>query len=126
MFNRAVCFVKIKPTLSQVVTVLKENRISSGLSSLGSVLYRRTSTICSVVTGEKDVEGYDLGLINNSLVNEFKYKCLKGITDQGLIASKKRTINSIIRAMKGLHRMSIYDGYNMEFVDCENQSFIVD
>lgn len=128
MFNRKK-FALSKdptPTLSQVVNLLQENRISSGLSQNSVQSYTDAlRRFIRVVTGEKDVEGYDLGLINNSLVNEFKFKCLKGVTDQGLIASKKRTINSIIRAMKAVFtRPSIYEGYNLEFVDCiKNQEF---
>ena len=107
------------PTISQVVQILKSNRISSGLNKSSVQNYvDGLKRFARVVTGEKDVDDFDLGLINDSLFRNFKSKSLKGLTDQALIAAKKRTINSNIRSMKAIFtRISLFDGYNMEFVD---------
>ena len=107
------------PTLSQVVEILKGNRVSSGLSKSSVQNYTDgLKRFARVISGEHEVDDFDLGSINDSMFRNFKVKCLSGITDQGLIASKKRTINSITRAMKAIFtRMSIYENYNMDFVD---------
>jgi len=107
------------PTLSQVVKVLQDNRISSGLSQSSVRSYTDgLKRFARVVTGEHEVDDFDLGVINDNMFRNFKVKSLSGITDQGLIASKKRTINSIIRSMKAIFtRISMFEDYNMDFVD---------
>lgn len=107
------------PTLSQVVKVLQDNRISSGLSQSSVRSYTDgLKRFARVVTGEHEVDDFDLGRVNDNMFRNFKVKSLSGITDQGLIASKKRTINSIIRSMKAVFtRISMFEDYNMDFVD---------
>jgi integrase len=108
------------PTISQVVQILKDNRISSGVGERCLKNYADgLKRFARVVTGEKEVDGFDLGKLNDNMFRDFKLKSLRGITDQALIASKKRTLNSIIRGMKAVFtRLSIFEGYNLEFVDC--------
>jgi len=107
------------PTLSQVVKVLQDNRVSSGLSQSSVRVYTDgLKRFARVVTGEQEVDDFDLGCINDNMFRDFKLKSLSGIADQGLIASKKRTINSIIRSMKAVFtRISMFEDYNMDFVD---------
>ena len=121
MFNRKKFCLSKDPTpkLSEVITILKDNRISSGLSKSSIQNYiDGLNRFIRVVAGKKDVGSFDLGRVNDAMFRNFKAKCLNNITDQALIASKKRTINSNIRAMKAVFtRMSMFEGYNMEFVE---------
>lgn len=108
------------PTIAQVENILKENRISSGLTQKSIKSYLDNfKRFARVLSNSKDVDNFDLGQINDSAFRRFKTKSLSGIKDQALIASKKRTVNTIIRSMKAIFtRTSIYEGYNMEFVEC--------
>ena len=115
-------FAKTKaptPKLVDVVTILDANRVSSGMSKTTLKSYLDgLRKFARMMTGRKDVGDFDLGTITDKMIRDFKTKSLDGITDQALIQSKKRTINSNIRQLKALFsRLSLFEDYDTEFVD---------
>ena len=107
------------PKLADVVYILEKNRISSGMSKTTLKSYLDgLRKFARMMTGRKDVGDFDLGTITDKMIRDFKTKSLDGITDQALIQSKKRTINSNIRQLKALFsRLSLFEDYDTEFVE---------
>lgn len=121
MFNRKkFALSKLPtPTVGEVIRVLSGSRVSSGLSA-GSIQNYTDALrrFVRVVTERHEIDDFDLGLVNDALIRKFKTRCLSGIKDEGLIASKKRTINSILRSMKAVFsRESLYEDYDLGFVE---------
>ena len=107
------------PKLVDVANILENNRISSGMSKTTLKSYLDgLRKFARVMTGRKDVGDFDLGTITDKMIRDFKTKSLDGITDQALIQSKKRTLNSNIRQLKALFsRLSLFEDYDTEFVE---------
>ena len=121
MFQRKR-FAKMKPPtpkLVDVANILEKNRISSGMSKTTLKSYLDgLRKFARVMTGRKDVGDFDLGTITDKMIRDFKTKSLDGITDQALIQSKKRTLNSNIRQLKALFsRPSLFEDYDTDFVE---------
>ena len=115
-------FAKTKaptPKLVDVATILDANRVSSGMSKTTLKSYLDgLRKFARMMTGRKDVGDFDLGTITDKMIRDFKTKSLDGITDQALIQSKKRTINSNIRQLKALFsRLSLFEDYDTDFVE---------
>ena len=107
------------PKLVDVANILENNRISSGMSKTTLKSYLDgLRKFARMMTGRKDVGDFDLGTITDKMIRDFKTKSLDGITDQALIQSKKRTLNSNIRQLKALFsRLSLFEDYDTEFVE---------
>jgi len=107
------------PKIKDVEYVLEKSRISSGMSSRTLKGYLDVlRKFARVVTGHKDVSDFDLGTVTDSMIRNFKADSLKGITDQALIQSKQRTLNTNIRQLKALFsRLSLFEDYDTEFVE---------
>lgn len=115
-------FAKTKPPsplLSDVVRILEENRISSGMAKNTLKAYCDTlRTFARNVTGEKKVDDFDLGDITETLIRKWKTGHLKDLKDEALIASRKRTLNSKMRQLKSLFsRASLFENFDMDFVE---------
>lgn len=107
------------PRLSDVVQILEDSRVSSGMSKTTLKSYLdNLRKFARVVTGEKEVSEFDLGTITDVMIRKFKTDLLKDIKDEGLIQSRKRTINSNIRQLKALFsRPALFEAYDMDFVE---------
>lgn len=107
------------PTVSDVVRVLEDSRISSGMSKTTLKSYLdNLRKFARFVTGKKEVSDFDLGNITDATIRKFKTDSLKDIKDEGLIQSRKRTLNSNIRQLKALFsRPSLFEAFDMDFVE---------
>ena len=106
------------PTIGDVEGILKREASALGVKK-GTVKDYLDSLkrFARVLTGKKSVQSFNLGQINDRAFRTFKTKALHGITDQAVIASKKRTLNSHLRAIKAVfsEEKNIYDGYSLSF-----------
>lgn len=107
------------PTVSDVVQVLEDSRISSGMSKVTLKSYLdNLRKFARFVSGKQNVDDFDLGTITDVMIRKFKTDLLKDIEDEGLIQSRKRTINSNIRQLKALFsRPALFDAFDMDFVE---------
>ncbi|MBO88544.1 MAG: hypothetical protein CMP14_03405 [Rickettsiales bacterium] len=107
------------PTVSDVVQVLEDSRISSGMSKTTLKSYLdNLRKFARFVTGKENVNDFDLGNITDATIRKFKTDSLKDIKDEGLIQSRKRTLNSNIRQLKALFsRPALFDAFDMDFVE---------
>lgn len=107
------------PLLEEVVEILEESRISSGMAKNTLKAYCDTlRAFARNVTGEKKVDDFDLGDITDTLIRKWKTGHLKDLKDEALIASRKRTLNSKMRQLKSLFsRPSLFESYDMDFVE---------
>jgi integrase len=104
------------PKVSEVEKRCKENLIPMGISAGTLKDYMDClKRFVRVITEDKDVESYDLGNLTDNSFKTYKIKVLNNIKDQAIIASKKRTINTKIRAIKALFNHDIYDGFDISF-----------
>jgi integrase len=107
------------PRIFEVVQILEDSRISSGMSKTTLKSYLdNLRKFARVASGKKEVSDFDLGTITDVMIRKFKTDLLKDIEDEGLIQSRKRTINSNIRQLKALFsRPSLFESFDMDFVD---------
>ena len=107
------------PTVDEVMEILRESRIASGMTEKTLRSYfDNLKKFARTMTGKKEVGDFDMGSVTDKMIRDFKSKSLGGIKDQALIQSKKRTINSNIRQLKALFsRASLFENFDMSFVD---------
>ena len=104
------------PKVSDVEKRLRDNQTSLGLANKTVTDYMDSlKRVIRVVTQKRDVDDFDCGELNENFINAYKTLALKGLTDEGKIQSRKRTINAKIRATKAIFNHKIYDGFCMEF-----------
>ena len=104
------------PKVSDVEKRLRDNQVSLGLAKKTVRDYMESlKRVIRVVTQKRDVDDFDCGELNENFINAYKTLALKGLTDEGKIQPRKRTINAKIRATKAIFNHKIYDGFCMEF-----------
>lgn len=107
------------PTLSQILDRFEGNRMAAGLAEKTVKDYSDAlKAVVRKVTKQKDVDDFDMDRFNFQFFNKYRNLQLSGVTDQGKIKSRQRTINSKVRQIKALFtRPRIYEGYDLSFVD---------
>lgn len=104
------------PTIAGVEKRLSDNRVALGIAKKTVKDYMdNLKRIVRVMLNTKDVDDFDCGELNATFINGYKVLALQGLTDQGEIQSRKRTINSKIRCTKAIFNHKIFDGFCMEF-----------
>ena len=121
MFNKkAFALTKPKPpTLGQCLEALAMNQVSAGITDTTLTGYRQAITrLIKQVIGKVPDDSFDLSLIDEDFIREYKNQALSGIRDESKIASRKRTVNSLMRQVKAIFaRPRIFKYYDMEFVE---------
>jgi integrase len=107
------------PTLGQILERFNDNQTASGMTDSTVSGYRiALRAVVRKVTGNQEVEDFSMDRLTYAFFNKYRKLQLAGITDQGVIKSRQRTINSKLRQIKALFsRPRIYDGYDLSFVD---------
>ena len=104
------------PKVSEVEKRLREHHVALGINKKTVKDYMDAlKRIIRVVTNEKDVDDFDCGELNESFINGYKMLALAGLTDEGKIQSRKRTINTKLRSAKAIFNHRIYDGFCVDF-----------
>lgn len=104
------------PKVSDVEKRLRDNQVSLGLAKKTVKDYMdNLKRVIRVVTNKRDVDDFDCGELNETFVNGYKTIALHGLTDEGKIQSRKRTINAKLRATKAIFNHKIFDGFCMDF-----------
>jgi len=121
MFNKkAFALDKPKPpTLGQCLKALEENQVSAGITDTTLTGYRQAITrLIKQVIGKTPDDSFDLSLIDEDFIRKYKNQALAGISDESKIASRKRTVNSLMRQVKAVFaRPKIFKDFDMEFVE---------
>lgn len=121
MYNKkSFALTKPKPpTLGQCLEALEKNQVSAGITDTTLTGYRQAITrLIKKVEGKDPDESFDLSLIDEDFIRKYKNQALAGITDEAKIASRKRTVNSLMRQVKAVFaRPRIFKDYDMEFVE---------
>ena len=121
MFNKkAFALTKPKPpTLGQCLEALAMNQVSAGITDTTLTGYRQAITrLIKQVIGKVPDDSFDLSLIDEDFIRQYKNQALSGISDESKIASRKRTVNSLMRQVKAIFsRPRIFKDYDMEFVE---------
>lgn len=118
MFNRKRFQAEKDPTpkVSDVEKRLRDNQAALGLAKKTVKDYMdNLKRVIRVVTNRKDVDDFDCGELNESFINGYKTLALHGLTDEGSIQSRKRTINAKLRATKAIFNHKIFDGFSVDF-----------
>ena len=107
------------PTLRQILDRFEENRVAAGLAESTAKDYCDSlRAVVRKVTKKKNVDNFEMDRLTFQFFNKYRKLQLEGLTDQGAIKSRQRTINSKARQLKALFtRPRIYDGYDLSFVD---------
>ena len=104
------------PKVSEVEKRLSEHHVALGINKKTVKDYMDAlKRIIRVVTNEKDVDDFDCGGLNESFINGYKMLALAGLSDEGKIQSRKRTINTKLRSAKAIFNHRIYDGFCIDF-----------
>ena len=104
------------PTIKDVEQRLNDNRVALGIAKKTVKDYMdNLKRIVRVMLNKKDVDDFDCGELNTSFINGYKVLALQGLTDEGAIQSRKRTINSKIRCAKAIFNHKIFDGFSTDF-----------
>ncbi|MDA7757348.1 hypothetical protein N8920_05565 [Opitutales bacterium] len=104
------------PKVSEVEKRLSEHHVALGINKKTVKDYMDAlKRIIRVVTNEKDVDDFDCGELNESFINGYKMLALAGLSDEGKIQSRKRTINTKLRSAKAIFNHRIYDGFCIDF-----------
>jgi hypothetical protein len=104
------------PTIKDVEQRLNDHRVALGITQKTVKDYIDSlKRIVRVVTNEKNVDDFDCGELNASFINGYKMHALAGLTDEGKIQSRKRTINTKLRSAKAIFNHRIYDGFCIDF-----------
>ena len=104
------------PKVSDVEKRLRDNQTSLGLANKTVTDYMdNLKRVIRVVTKTRDVDDFDCGELSENFINAYKRLALEGLTDEGKIQSRKRTINAKLRATKAIFNHKIFDGFCMDF-----------
>lgn len=104
------------PTIKDVEQRLNDHRVALGITQKTVKDYMdNLKRIVRVMLNTKDVDDFDCGELNTSFINGYKVLALQGLTDEGDIQSRKRTVNSKIRCTKAIFNHKIFDGFSTDF-----------
>lgn len=106
------------PTIADVENRLNDNRVALGITQKTVKDYMdNLKRIARVMLNTKEVDDFDCGELTTPFLNGYKVLALQGLTDEGKIQSRKRTINSKIRCAKAIFNHKIFDGFCTDFND---------
>jgi len=110
----------IVPTVEQLVAKYEKNLDVLDIKPRTFGSYKgAVNRFLKIGKGVKDPSKLSLKQNWTEVYNEFRRQMMDGREDEDDILSAKRTVNSVLRNMRGLvseEAMDIYDGWNMEWV----------